>query len=465
MTSAPRDDNSIPTLMAVSNADGTTPVVLYADPTTHRLLVSATSGALGDLSDVTITSAAQGDILYRNASAWVNLAAGTTGKYLKTQGAGANPTWDTPGGVSGTINEIAYFDSSSSITSLAVATYPSLTELSYVKGVTSGIQAQINAKGVGTVTAVSSADGNATVATGTSTPVITIVSAPKLATARTIGGVSFDGTANITVSSATGGFTVSGGDLALGTNNLTMSGSIGVTGTRVTKGWFVDLEVTNAIAGSITGNAATVSTITGLAPDTATTQATQASITTCANLTTVGTVTTGNVDAVVSAANLTTAGKVELATAAETNTGTDATRALTPDGFQASNRNLRFITFVLVDSTTDVTVDTDFGGDFTIPFAGVIQQADGTPDWCAAYTDTAGTTGTMVVDVHLNGTTIMTTNKLDIETTEKDSTTAATQPDLTTTAIAAGDILTFDIDAIHTTAAKGLKVTITILMT
>ena len=38
---------------------------------------------------------------------------------------------------------------------------------------------------------------------------------------------------------------------------------------------------------------ATVGTITGLAPDTATTQATQASITTCANLTTVGTIGTG----------------------------------------------------------------------------------------------------------------------------------------------------------------------------
>lgn len=50
---------------------------------------------------------------------------------------------------------------------------------------------------VGTVTSVTSADGNATVATTTTTPVITIVSAPKLQTARTIGGVSFDGTSNI----------------------------------------------------------------------------------------------------------------------------------------------------------------------------------------------------------------------------------------------------------------------------
>lgn len=85
--------------------------------------------------------------------------------------------------------------------------------------------------------------------------------ATALANARTIGGVSFDGTANITVATATGGFTVSGGSLALGTNSITMSGSIGVTGTRVTKGWFTDLEVTNAIVGAVTGNAGTATAL------------------------------------------------------------------------------------------------------------------------------------------------------------------------------------------------------------
>lgn len=86
-------------------------------------------------------------------------------------------------------------------------------------------------------------------------------SAATLTTARTIGGVSFDGSANITVASATGGFTVSGGDLVLGTNNITLTGSIGATGARVTKGWFTDLQVTNSIAGSITGNAATATAL------------------------------------------------------------------------------------------------------------------------------------------------------------------------------------------------------------
>ena len=47
---------------------------------------------------------------------------------------------------SGTANEIAYFTAARVLASLPTATYPSLTELSYVKGVTSAIQTQINGK-------------------------------------------------------------------------------------------------------------------------------------------------------------------------------------------------------------------------------------------------------------------------------------------------------------------------------
>lgn len=57
---------------------------------------------------------------------------------------------------------------------------------------------KIGAVVTATVTSVSSADNTwLTVANGTTTPVLTVVSAPKLATARTINNVSFDGTANI----------------------------------------------------------------------------------------------------------------------------------------------------------------------------------------------------------------------------------------------------------------------------
>ena len=60
------------------------------------------------------------------------------------------PTYTLAGlggiGGSGTTNQIAYFTASTTIGSLTTATYPSLTELSYVKGVTSAIQTQINTK-------------------------------------------------------------------------------------------------------------------------------------------------------------------------------------------------------------------------------------------------------------------------------------------------------------------------------
>jgi len=75
---------------------------------TSRILGRKTAGA-GDAEECTMSevldmvgSAAQGDILYRNATAWVRLAAGTSGHFLKTQGAGANPMWDAASGGGGT---------------------------------------------------------------------------------------------------------------------------------------------------------------------------------------------------------------------------------------------------------------------------------------------------------------------------------------------------------------------------
>ena len=48
------------------------------------------------LTSLTIGSQAQGDVIYASsASTWARLGAGTSGQFLKTQGAGANPTWAT----------------------------------------------------------------------------------------------------------------------------------------------------------------------------------------------------------------------------------------------------------------------------------------------------------------------------------------------------------------------------------
>jgi len=70
---------------------------------TSRVLGRKTAGA-GDTEECTLSevldfvgSAAQGDLLYRGASTWTRLAAGTSGQYLKTLGSGANPEWASIG--------------------------------------------------------------------------------------------------------------------------------------------------------------------------------------------------------------------------------------------------------------------------------------------------------------------------------------------------------------------------------
>jgi hypothetical protein len=62
-----------------------------ADPSWATVSAGATT--LDGLTDVNLPSASQGDLLYRNATEWVRLAAGTNGHVLTTGGAGANPAW------------------------------------------------------------------------------------------------------------------------------------------------------------------------------------------------------------------------------------------------------------------------------------------------------------------------------------------------------------------------------------
>lgn len=54
--SAPRDNNRVPVLIGTSSTDGTTPVTVYADPTTHRLKVDLAGGA-GTVTSVSVVTA------------------------------------------------------------------------------------------------------------------------------------------------------------------------------------------------------------------------------------------------------------------------------------------------------------------------------------------------------------------------------------------------------------------------
>ena len=62
---------------------------------TQRMVIDAAGAVTIGGSPVIAASgtAAQGDVLYHNGTAWVRLAAGTSGQFLKTNGAGANPAW------------------------------------------------------------------------------------------------------------------------------------------------------------------------------------------------------------------------------------------------------------------------------------------------------------------------------------------------------------------------------------
>jgi hypothetical protein len=61
-----------------------------------------------------------------------------------------------------------------------------------------------------------------------------------------------------TLTGSSGVLTLDNANLNLGGNSITMSGSIGVTGTRVTMLWATGITCTNLIAGGVTGTAATV---------------------------------------------------------------------------------------------------------------------------------------------------------------------------------------------------------------
>lgn len=170
------------------------------------------------------------------------------------------PIWNTL-----VASQLVATDANKKFQTLAVATYPSLTEISYVKGVTSAIQTQLGAK---------APTASPTFTTQISTPAV-------LATANDSGAIGASGTAfsdlflasgavinffagDVTLTHSADTLTLGGATtFALGATNITMTGSLGVTGSRLTKGWFTDLEVTNSIAGSITGTAAKATNMVG----------------------------------------------------------------------------------------------------------------------------------------------------------------------------------------------------------
>ena len=84
---------------------GRSPPAVSAQTISDKTLLGNVSGSTATPSALTVTQfldstigSSQGTLLYRGASTWSALAPGTNGYYLKTQGAGANPTWANASG-------------------------------------------------------------------------------------------------------------------------------------------------------------------------------------------------------------------------------------------------------------------------------------------------------------------------------------------------------------------------------
>lgn len=116
-------------------------------------------------------------------------------KYTNSVGDAKTLTFGT-----GTANELTYWSSANSLGTLPVATYPSLTEMSYVKGLSSAVQTQLNGKLTSTLTNTYLFVGNiSNVATGVAmsgdatianTGVVTVANDSHDHTGSTISGLA-----------------------------------------------------------------------------------------------------------------------------------------------------------------------------------------------------------------------------------------------------------------------------------
>lgn len=549
MPNAERDENRVTTLIAVSSADGITPVKLYADPVTHRLLVDVTgSGASplttkGDLYTFTTTNTrfplgTDGQVLVVDTS---------TPSGLKWQTAGAG-TGDVVGPASSTDNAIARFDAttgkiiqnsgvtisdtniiaaaglllsglsasqilgtdgSKNLVSLDTATYPTLAQLAFVKGVTSAIQTQLDSKqstgsyitglsgdatasGPGSVT-LTLATVNSNVGTfGSATQaVVFTVNAKGLITAASattitpaigsITGLGANVATFLTTPSSTNlaaaltdktgtGVAVFATSPTLVTPTLGVATATSINGLTITTSTGAltiangkTLTVNNTI--TLAGTDSTVMTFPSSSATIARTDAGQTftgvQVFTSPKIITDISDTNGNeifkITATASAVNeITVANAAAGGTPTFSSTGSDTNIDLKLQGKGTGivKGTRHFFQIRLKDSTTNLTTGTSLGGDFRIsPTHAITIKAVG------AYVDTAATGGTLLtIDINEAGTTILST-KITLDASEKTSTTAATAAVISDSAIAADAVITFDIDAVgNTTPGTGLVV-------
>lgn len=275
-----------------------------------------------------------------------------------------------------TASTILATDASKNIQSLSTSTYPSLTELSYVKGVTSAIQTQLNAK-------------QGTITTGTTAQY-------------------FRGDLSLaTFPTALSSFTNDSGFIT-DTSTNTLSNKTLTAPKFADLGYIADANGNEMIIFDTVASAVNELTLVNAAT--------------------------------------TTSPQIK-ASGSDTNIDIN----LVPKGTGIVKGTLHRFMVRLVASDTDQATGTAIGGDYRISNRAITIKAVG------SYCDTAGTTGTYTIDINEAGVSILST-KITVDSTEKSSETAATAPVISDSAIAADAVITFDVDAVQTTKAKGLVV-------
>ena len=182
-------------------------------------------------------------------------------------------------------------------------------------------------------------------------------------------------------------------------------------------------------------------------------------------LTTLGTVTTGVWQGtVVAAAYLpdaspTAQGVAELATTAETNTGTDTGRTVTPDGLAGSVHGEKVIEMIVVGFTTALTTG---NGKFYFHVPSTLNGFDIVDVHAEVISAPAGST--IIIQLHnLTATADILSTLLTIDASETGSDTAATAAviDGNEDDLATNDVIRVDIDQVgSSTAGSGLIVTL-----
>ena len=152
-----------------------------------------------------------------------------------------------------------------------------------------------------------------------------------------------------------------------------------------------------------------------------------------------------------------------LAAAAEINTGTATDSIVTPDGLAGSIFGTAIVELLCLNDSQEVAVKQG-SGDIYFRVPSILNGMNLVA--VAAQVETAGTTGTMDIQVRIRRISDgldddMLSTKITIDTTpEIDSSTAAIPAVIDTGQdnVATGDQIQIDVDAVHTTPAMGLLV-------